>query len=211
HQLRRQGQHLAQNLGERRDDVARRLRKQSRSVSRHLAQQREEMARQLRKQSRVLSRNVADRKENVTRQLRKQGRALSKQRDHLMEPERRRGGKIWSIFGFIAGLLLAGGVTYWLVRRGFSRSAPEEQIELPQHETLNGTSTRPGSEIRYARQGGTAVATRPGMTSTEPATKFVGVLSTRRYYPIEQQPEANDLVFFTSEAEAMAEGFTAAD
>ncbi len=205
HRLRKQGQHLVENLDERREEVARKLRKQSRSMSRKLAKQREEMARQLRKQSRALSRNVGDRKEEVARQL-------SKQRDRLLESGRnKRVGKIWSIFGFIAGLLLAGGVTYWLVRRGFGRRAPEEeQIELPQRETLNGSTISPGGEIRYARQGGTAVATRPGATETEPATRFVGVLSTRRYYPIEQQPEANDLVFFASEADALAEGFTSA-
>lgn len=212
HRLRKQGEHLVDNLDERREEVARKLHKQSRSMSRKLAKQREEMARKLRKQSRALGRNMADRKEDVTRQLRRQSKALSKQRDRLLEPGRRRGGKVWSIFGFIAGLLLAGGVTYWLVRRGLGRNAPEEeQIELPQRDTLNGTSTPSGGEFRYARQGGTAVATRPGATSTESATKFVGVLSTRRYYPIEQQPEATDLVFFASEADALAEGFTAAD
>jgi hypothetical protein len=205
HRLRRQGQHLVQNLDEGREETVRRLRRQGRSVGRNLGQQREEMTRQLRRQGRTLGRNVAERRENVTRQLRKQ-------RDRLRVPGSKRGGTVWSVFGFVAGLLLAGGMTYWLVRRGLGRrqSAREEQIELPQHETLNGSSTRSG-DGRYARQGGTAVATRPGATSVEPATRFVGVLSTRRYYPLERQPEARDLVFFVSEADAVAEGFTAAE
>jgi hypothetical protein len=204
HRLRKQGQHLAQNLGEGREEAVRTLRKQGRSVGRTLAQQREEVARQLRRRGRALSRNVGERREDATRQLRQQ-------RARLRSVRSRRGARAWPIFGFIAGLVLAGGMTYWLVRRRLGRQpAEEKQIELPQRETLNGSSTRPG-DVPYTRGGGTAVVTRPGTTSVEPATRFVGVLSTRRYYPIEQQPEASDLVFFVSEADAMAEGFTAAE
>jgi hypothetical protein len=205
HQLRRKGQHLVQNLQEGRAETVRTLRRQGRSVGRGLAQQREEMARQLRRQGRVLGRNVTERREDVSRRLRKQ-------RDRLHAPGSKHSGPAWSIFGFVAGLLLAGGMTYWLVRRGLGkrRASKQEQIGLPQRETLNGSSTRSG-DVRYSRQGSTAVATRLGATSVEPATRFVGVLGTRRYYPLERQPEAGDLVFFVSEADAVAEGFTAAE
>jgi hypothetical protein len=204
HRLRKQRQHLAQNLGEGREEAIRTLRKQGRSVGRTLAQRREEVEHQLRRRGRALSRNVGERREDATRQLRQQ-------RDRLRSVGGRRGVTAWPIFGFIAGLVLAGGMTYWLVRRRLGRQpAEEKQIELPQRETLNGSSTRPG-DVHYTRGGGAAVVTRLGTTSVEPATRFVGVLSTRRYYPIEQQPEAGDLVFFVSEADAVAEGFTAAE
>lgn len=205
HRLRRQGQHLAQNLEEGREEAVRALRRQGRSAGRNLALQREEVTRQFRRQGRALGRKVTEGREDVTRQLRKQ-------RNRLHTAGSKRGGTLWSAFGFVAGLLLAGGMTYWLVKRSLGRRRvnAEEQVVLPQRETLNGSRTRSG-DGHYTRQGSTAVATRPGATSVEPATRFVGVLSTRRYYPLERQPEASDLVFFVNEADAVAEGFTAAE
>ncbi|MFL5690276.1 MAG: hypothetical protein ACJ795_00580, partial [Ktedonobacteraceae bacterium] len=40
---------------------------------------------------------------------------------------------------------------------------------------------------------------------------FVGVMSTKQYYPVATAVEAEDLIYFTSEAEARSQGFTAAE
>jgi DNA repair exonuclease SbcCD ATPase subunit len=218
HRLRKQGQNLAENVVDWRDETTHELRKRGRKMAKKLAKQKEKTVRQLRKQSHNLGRDLAERREDATRKLRKQGRSLSKnlseRKDQLLNNQPRGGSsKFWSVLGFIAGLLLAGGVTYWLVRRNFTQSdQTEEQIEL-QRGTLNGNGAgnRPAGEIRYTSQGGTAVATRPSVTDVEQANKYVGVLSTHQYYPIEQRPDANDLVFFTSEDDARAEGFTASE
>ncbi len=212
YKLRKQSQYVAQNLTGRKDDVTRKLRRQSRSVTRNLADRREMAARKLRRQSRDLTQTLADRGELTARKLRRQSRHLARRGGEALEPGRANRGKLWTIMGFFAGLLVAGGITYWLVKRGLGQREMEEEqgIELPQRDTLNGTVSRPGGEIRYASQGGTAVASRTSTTSAGPGSKFVGVLSTRQYYPIEQQPsDVSDLVFFETEDDARAEGFTA--
>ncbi|MHB8600689.1 MAG: hypothetical protein ACYDER_28270 [Ktedonobacteraceae bacterium] len=115
----------------------------------------------------------------------------------------------------------------------------EEQIELPHNGRLNGSSvTRPSGEIHYVGSTGTPVATitgttvedTPQETTTEkikavqaartapeeqavqaPAdAAFVGVVSTKRYYPATAAPEAKDIIYFASEDEAKADGFSPA-
>jgi len=232
YRLRKQGQQLFQNLADWGDEMAYQLRKQGRKLSHNLVDRKEDAAHQLHVQKRDLGRNLVDRREGVTRQLRHQGRSLGrnlagrrddamrkirKQRDYLSERggqwlEPVRENKLWSVFGFFSGLLLAAGVTYWLVKRGLDNRVAQqaEGIELEMREPLNGAVRTPGGEMRATSQGGTVVATRLA-TSAGPTTRFVGVLSSRRYYPLGRNPDAPDLVFFESEDDARAEGFTAAE
>ena len=210
YRLRRQGRNLGRNLADRKEDTTHQIQVQKRGLGRNLADRREDTTRQIRRRGRSLGRNLSNRTGDATRQLRKQRDYLSERGGQLLEPAR--SGKFWSVFGFASGLILAGGVTYWLVRRGLDKStSPEDEgIELPLREPLNGVSRGPVGEIRSGSQGGTMVVTKPA-TSAGPTTQFVGVLSTRRYYPLELKPDAPDLVFFASEEDARSEGFTAAD
>jgi hypothetical protein len=243
YQLRKQGRSLAQSLNDQKEDTAHQARKRGRHLSHTLADRKDDAMHQLSKQGRNVTRTLSDRKDDAAHQLHKQKRSLTRSRDDISQRMRvqsqqliksQRNKPIWSLFGFLAGFVLAGGITIWLIRRAFRERVEEEarQIELPpQQDNLNGAIPRPGGEIRYMGQGGTAVATRPDVETAsrtetsgraEPAynpqsmsgagstTRFVGVLSTRRYYPIEQKPDAPDLIFFTSESEARAEGYTAA-
>jgi hypothetical protein len=115
----------------------------------------------------------------------------------------------------------------------------DEQIELPHNGHLNGSSvTRPSGEIHYVGNTGTPVATitgttvedTPQETTTEkikavqaartapeeqavqaPAdATFVGVVSTKRYYPATAAPDEKDIIYFASEDEAKADGFVPA-
>lgn len=203
HMLRRQGQHMMQNMADWKDEAAYQLHRQQRQLAHKLADRREDAMHSVSKQKRNMGRNMLERRDDMTHQLRKQGRSLGRNLDE------RKGG-IWPLLGFIFGVLLAGGITYWFIKNSTRQRemAEEEQIELQEREMLNGTSSRPGGEIRYVSQGGAAVATR---TSAMPINKFVGVLSTRQYYPIERKPQEHDLVFFETEDDARAEGFTEAD
>lgn len=203
HMLRRQGQHMMQNMADWKDEAAYQLHRQKQQIARNIADRREDAMHSVSKQRRNMGRNMLERREDMTHQLRKQGRSLSRNLDE------RKGG-IWPLLGFLFGVLLAGGITYWFIKNSTRQHeiTEEEQIELQEREMLNGTSGRPGGEIRYVSQGGAAVATR---TSAMPINKFVGVLSTRQYYPIEHKPQAHDIVFFETEDDARAEGFTEAD
>jgi hypothetical protein len=94
----------------------------------------------------------------------------------------------------------------------------EQQIELPQNGNLTTGSeanqNKPVGEIRSVDDIGTAVVTLPVVDVVEMLhpedAKFVGVASTRLYYPVEISVDANDLVYFISEEEAQNQGFTAA-
>lgn len=211
YQLRKQARNLSRSLNDRKEDAARQLSRQKRGLSRNMAERRETATRQLRKQGRVLSRNFAGRRDDAARQLRKQRDHLSERGGQLLEPVRK--SKFWSIFGFVSGLLLAGGITYWLIKRGLARSASQEEegIELEVREPLNNVTGSSRNAARTASQsGGAVVATMPA-TSASPTTRFVGVLSSRRYYPLGSQPNASDLVYFEREEDARAEGFTPAE
>ena len=141
---------------------------------------------------------------------------LAKQGQRLLEPVRRRDRMFWSIVGFSIGMVAAGTITYQLIRRRMEQQAIEqdEQIELPSSNSWNGAGGRPMGEISYVDQGGTSVATLEIVdveTIEQPAgAAFVGVKSTKMYYSIDTELEPKDVVYFTTEEEAKAQGFTAA-
>jgi hypothetical protein len=211
YRLRRQGRNLNRNLFDRKEDAARQLARQKRALGRNFADSREDAMRQMRRQGRVLGRNFSERRDDTMRQVRKQRDYLSERGGQLLEPVRR--SKVWSVLGFVSGLALAGGVTYWLVKRAVERSLVQEEagIELDNtREALNGATYRPDTEVRAVSQGDTLVATRVA-TSASPTTRFVGVVSSKRYYPLGLHPDAQDLVYFDREEDARAEGFSSAE
>jgi len=90
---------------------------------------------------------------------------------------------------------------------------------LPQDRDLTGAS-RPAGEIRRLDSDGAAVATLPtvGVEVEKSAevevpvdATFVGVVSTQRYYPVNTSLDVEDLVYFSTEDEAKAQGYTAAE
>jgi hypothetical protein len=154
--------------------------------------------------------NLAERRDDFTQ-------GLSKQGQRLLEPVRRRDRTFWSIVGFSVGLVVAGTITYQMVRRRMAQQVleEEEQIELPSNNSWNGTGGRPFGEITYIDQRGTSLATMEVVdveTIEQPAdATFVGVKSTKLYYPVYTELEPKDLIYFTSEDEAKAQGFNAAE
>ncbi|HYB02695.1 MAG TPA: hypothetical protein VED37_20880 [Ktedonobacteraceae bacterium] len=154
--------------------------------------------------------NLAERRVDLTQELAKQGQ-------RLLEPVRRRDRTFWSIVGFSVGLVAAGTITYQLIRRRMAQQVIEEDehIELPPNNSWNGTGGRPMGEISYIDQNGTSVATLEMVdveTTEQPASAaFVGVQSTKLYYPVHTELEPRDLIYFTSEEEAKAQGFSAAE
>jgi len=152
--------------------------------------------------------DLAERSGEFTQELAKRGQ-------RLLEPVRKRDRTFWSMVGFSVGLLAAGTITYQLVRRRMGQQVTEqdEHIELPQSNSWDGSGGRPAGEISYIDQGGTSVATLEIVdveTIEQPAdAAFVGVNSTKLYYSVDTELEPKDLVYFTTEEEAKAQGFTA--
>jgi hypothetical protein len=141
---------------------------------------------------------------------------LAKRGERLLEPVRKRDRTFWMIVGFGVGLVAAGAITYQLVRRmARQEMEQDEHIELPQSNSWDGSPSRPAGEIRHIDQGGASVATLEIVdveTIEQPAdAAYVGVESTKLYYSVAPDLEPEDLVYFATEEEARARGFTAAE
>lgn len=205
HDLVKRGSKTSQALLERGTDVSQDLLKRSGKVSQNLLER-----------GGKLSQNVAERS------------------GQMLEPMRKRDSRFWTIFGFTTGLFAAGIVTYVLVRRrvallnsAISDINEDEQIELPHNGLWNGPSqSHPSGKIRHidsegssvnsvATIAGTQADNAPQETTTEKLetsqmpsdVTFVGVVSTKLYYPTDSTLEAIDVIYFASEDEAKAEGF----
>src|SRR5260221_11496354 len=195
-QIRKSGIDLSQDLLKRSENVTGELVERSGQAARDLAERSGEFAQQL-----------AERSGKVTQDLARRG-------EHLLEPVRKRDRNFGSIVGFVAGLALAGFVTYRLVRRRMAGQQTDqgEHIELPQSGTWKGMRHRPAG--RHLEREGATVATLQAVdveNSDRPAgAVFIGVLSTKQYHPIDTPFELEDVIYFTSAEEAQARGLTAA-
>jgi ribosome recycling factor len=217
----------AQNLR----DQARQFQKQARQLRKALrkeAKQRRKLLAQMRdsgvewgqdmlKRSERLTEELVERSEEVTEDLAKRGRKLVKRGRKLVNRSAREQNRVaWMFAGFGVGLVIAGAITYWLVRnRALKETLEEEEaIELPQSDEWTVT-THPAGEIVHVDQNGTTVTKLETVTveNTEQPENaaFVGVISTQSYYPVDTELEPTDLIYFLTEEEAQAQGFKAAE
>jgi flagellar basal body-associated protein FliL len=170
-----------------------------------------------------LTEELAERSSKATQKIARQGSKIAEdlveRGEQLLHPERKRNRNFWAMIGFGVGLVAAAVTTYLFVRRRVLQQQEAEAsdpIELLRNESWNGTTDtgRPAGEILLVDDIGTAVATLPvidveQMQRPDDAV-FVGVASTRFYYPVDTPLEEKDLVYFVSEEEARTQGFTAA-
>lgn len=206
-QIRKSGIDLSQDLLKRSENVTGELVEYGGKVTQDLLERSGQAARDLAERSGEFAQQLAERSGKVTQDLARRG-------EHLLEPVRKRDRNFWSIVGFVAGLGLAGFVTYRLVRRRMAGQQADqgEHIELPQSETWKGMRHRPAG--RHLEREGATVATLQAVdveNSDRPAgAVFIGVLSTKQYHPIDTPLELEDVIYFASAEEAQARGFTAA-
>jgi hypothetical protein len=168
-----------------------------------------------------LTEELAGRSSKTTQKIARQGSKfaedLVERGEQLLHPERKRNRGLWMMIGFGVGLVAAGVTTYFFVRRRVLQQQEveeDEHIELPQNGSWNGApdADRPAGEIRLVDDIGVAtlsVVDVEKMQRPDDAV-FVGVVTTRYYYPVDTLLEEEDLVYFISEEEAWAQGFTAA-
>lgn len=170
----------------------------------------------------------------VTRDLTERGsqvtHVLAERGDQLLQPLRKRSGTFWTVLGFSLGMVAAAVITFVLLRKRLGKQSADEeegQIELPQQQNLNGASSlgqgrpgKPADEILHLDNEGNSAATMQtvGVNIAKavevPANAaFAGVVGTKRYYPLEKLPgeSAQDTIFFASEDEAVAQGYSAAE
>jgi hypothetical protein len=206
-QIRKSGINLSQDLLKRSENVTGELVERGGKVTQDLVERSGQAARDLAERSGEFAQQLAERSGKVTHDLARRG-------EHLLEPVRKRDRNFWSIVGFVAGLALAGFVTYRLVRRRMAGQQADqgEHIELPQSETWKGMRHRPAG--RHLEREGATVATLQAVdvenTDRPAGAVFIGVLSTKQYHPIDTPLELEDIIYFASAEEAQARGFTAA-
>jgi hypothetical protein len=214
--LLKQGGHLTEGIVERGGKILGEVVEIGGKATQDVAERSGQVAQRMAKSSKKVTRDLTKRGKTATRDALERG-------EDLLQPARRQGGRFWTLIGFSAGLLAATIITYRLVRRRVSLQELEENqsIELPQSGIWNGTDgeiswSQPAGEIRRVDDIGTAVATEPVINVEEmlasPEATFVGIVSTRFYYPVEASFDGiEDLIYFNSEEEAQGQGFTRAE
>jgi TolA-binding protein len=229
--LRRKATTLQENAQTIQATARQRLDQLTQESRKRIAEQ-EKQLKQLRSQARrlrkSLRKNVRQRRKLV-KKLRRSGAEWSqeifKRGQHLLQPRRKQNRNFWAMIGFGVGLVAAGVTTYLFVRRQVVQQQETDEsqpIELPENGSWNGTfdasqsnsESRPAGEILLVDDIETGAVSLPVVDVEQmqrPAdAAFVGVASTRFYYPVDTPLEAIDLVYFVSEEEARAQGFTAA-
>jgi ribosome recycling factor len=195
------------------------LRKEAKQRRKLLAQMREsgvEWGQDMLKRGERLTGELVERGEEITHDLAKRGRKLAKQTEKLL-PTKEQNRVVWMAAGFGVGLVIAGAITYRLVRnRAFKQALLEEEqsYELPESEELM-VATHPAGEIVHVDQNGTTVTKLETVTVANAErpenAAYVGVISTQSYYPVDTELEPTDVVYFVTEEEAKARGFRAAE
>ena len=225
------GSDLTHELSKRSNDLTRDLSKRGSELTRDLSKQSEEVSRKLRKQTRKVSHDLSKQSEEMSRNLRKQTRKVSQ---NIAKQER---STLWIISGFSVGLIAASVAAFILIRGRLQQEQEEdEHILLAQNDhggRKNGvvapsvlkenpreiiTPVTAPVNMKPARASAlNGQATSNGSAVPADAV-FLGIASTKRYYPIQtplDQLATHDqplnIVYFTSEEEAKAQGFTATD
>lgn len=146
---------------------------------------------------------------------------------------------LWTILGFSVGLVAAAALVYLFIRNrlqentvesqsfqlsqnGYTNRATNGQV-LPADAVRTATPQAPITQQAQAIQPTVTLAKQQTATPAPPAShpadaRFLGVASTKRYYPVETpldqidalKQEPVDVLYFASEGEAKAQGFSAA-
>jgi gas vesicle protein len=227
-------------LAERRSKATQAIAERSGRATQAIAERSSEVSRELAERSSKATQAIAEGTSKASQELVKRGGELTQEvklrSSRVTQQLPERDGTFWTIFGFSIGLTAASIAAYLLIRRRLQQQAEEnEQFLLSNngHRSVSPQPTRSG-EIRSTSQTASPVQAQAASAPAESvvaiaepeATKverpanatLIGVVSTKLYYPVEtpldqlagSQEGPLDVVYFTSEEEAKAQGFVAA-
>jgi hypothetical protein len=208
------GGQTSQEMLRQSEKAVKELRKQSEKAARTMRKESEKAARRLTKQSQRASKELTRRSEKISRELVRRSQEFTHE---LAE----RNGRAWAILGFGIGLISASAAVYVLLSKRM-RQIQEEEAE--QHILITpGAYQNSSAEAKpLARQNGNTARTESATLAAPANAALVGIVSTRRYYPVstpldqlQEQSGATgkpaDLIYFSSVEEAKSQGFSAAD
>ncbi len=226
------GTKLSQSLMTRSGEVTHDLIERGNTVSQDLLKRSEEVRKELGKRGKKLNKDLNRRSQRVAKELSKRSRQATRR---ISE----RNGIIWVISGFAVGLSAAGITAYLLIRQ---RVRQQQQLEAEQSypvsqngylnvhtssaQVKDATSTG-GPIVQQPTPAVLAEENVPAVAVADPENKmpaaqsapanaaFIGVVGTRRYYPVStpleqlaaSETEKNDVIYFTTEEEAQAQGY----
>ncbi len=227
-----------QSVGTTLSDVLTELR--VRSNNQDLIRRTSDLREDLRDRGSKLSHVIAERGGEVSGQLVKRGRQAQQT---IAEQDRR----FWIAMGFGLGLTVTGIVTFSLVRRRLQHTieveeppiqltydtmAASPETDAPVSDAATSASDLHGQiyavhpsnghveALSNGATGSSSSASTSAVNNSAPADAvFVGVASTKYYYPVETplvlltdvSEKPVDLIYFTSEQDALAQGFRAAE
>ena len=224
-ELLKRGENLTEDLAAQGGKISSDLLERGSGVRHDLAERGGKITQDVAERGGQLTQVLVKRGSEVGQGLAKRGSAigqdLAERSDQLLHPTdaRKRNNTLWTIFGFSTGLVVAVTVTYLFLRQRILRDEREQnqQIELASDESRKGRATeRPAGTILHLDSNSSSVATLQTVdvehkVAAPADAAFVGVMSTKQYYPVATAVEAKDLIYFTSEAEAKSQGFNAAE
>ncbi|HBE29340.1 MAG TPA: hypothetical protein DDW25_10680 [Ktedonobacter sp.] len=227
----------AQQLQKLAQDWSHDLRKRGEELAEEVTTQGGKISHNLIERGGKVTQDITERGSQVTQQLAKRGgklsHDLSRRGGQLVKPLRKRNSILWTIFGFSIGMVASAVVTYLLVRKRVvereAEAEAEQQIELPQDLTWrNGNQERQGKpmgEILHLGVEGNTMATTAAIQVVDvdvdaatpdevpPDAVFVGIVSTKHYYPLEVilDEDVTERIYFVSEEEAKTQGYSASE
>jgi hypothetical protein len=215
---------LSELLAElRHNPYAQDLRKRGEEVADELIERGSKLSQSVVERGSEWSHDLAERSEQATRALSQRSRQVRQELTEHSNP-------LVLVTGFSVGLAAAVIAVYLLLRKRLTRVDLDEDahIELPANGYVNGNVIEAG----FKRRAPSALAREKAARASEDASVdhsadqqvpfdalLVGVVDTRRYYPIETPldqlnvagDKPSDIVYFASEEEAKSQGFVSAD
>lgn len=238
-ELRTRGRKLSSTVGQRGKNLRRDLRAQGEywrqelgeygeQAMQDLARRREKAMRELSRFSDRASRNISKRGDKAARAVSKKSEKINKgldmYRERLMQGFSERDSKFWALIGFGIGLVAAAFTVIFIVRKRKqqAQSTEEEHVVLNHKGQLREQSveTEHGTihAVRFQGEPKAEPMVSEEVPGIDQEAKLVGIVSQKRYYPIGTPKQLTsdgttplDIVYFGSEAEARAQGYTPAE
>jgi Skp family chaperone for outer membrane proteins len=238
------GTKLSQSLMARGSEVTHDLVERGNNASQDLLRRSKEVREELGERGKKLNKDLNRRSQKVAKELNKRSQKVAKELNRRSQQATRqiseRSGTFWVIAGFAVGLSAAGITAYLLIRqrvRQQQQLEEEQSYPVSQNGYLNihasssvqakdaassaGPIVHQPTASALVEENVPAVAVveqenrMPAAQSAPSNAAFIGVVGTRRYYPVATPLEQlavsgtgkNDVVYFTNEEEAQAQGY----
>lgn len=225
HDLVDRGNEASQELLKRSTEIRKELRKRGKKLNKDLSKRSEKLAKELNTRSEKIAKELNRRGKKVSKELSRRSQQATQQLSQ-------RGGTFWIFLGFVVGLAGASVVAYVFIKqrvRQQQQLEEEQSFSLPYNGYLNNSVSAQGKvpatptlqapaqpAIAEESVPAVAVAEQKSPQNVPTNAAFVGIVSTRRYYPVATSLEElavsedgkKDVVYFLTEEEALRQGYS---